>query len=55
MMASEVEKFLDKWGVRHRVSSAYHPHSNNCAETAVKTFKRLLMENMKSSLGLLQD
>ena len=47
-MASEVEKFLNKWGVRHRVSSAYHPHSNNRAETAVKTCKRLLMENMDS-------
>ena len=55
MMASEVEKFLKKWGVRHRVSSAYHPHSNNCAETAVKTCKRLLMENMDSQGDLDTD
>merc|ERR1711954_113634 len=46
MISSEVEKFFSKWGVRHRVSSAYFPHSNNRAETAVKTCKRLLMENM---------
>ena len=46
MISSEVRKFFSKWGVRHRVSSAYFPHSNNRAETAVKTCKRLLMENM---------
>ena len=26
MVASEVEKFLNKWGVKHRVSSSYFPH-----------------------------
>ena len=55
MMASEVEKFLNKWGVRHRVSSSYFPHSNNRAETAVKTCKRLLMENMDSQGDLDTD
>ena len=54
-MASEVEKFLNKWGVRHRVSSSYFPHSNNRAETAVKTCKRLLMENMDSQGDLDTD
>ena len=54
-MATVVKKFLDKWGVRHRVSSAYHPHSNNRAETAVKTCKRLLMENMDSQGDLDTD
>ena len=55
MMASEVEKFLNKWGVKHRVSSSYFPHSNNRAETAVKTCKRLLMENMDSQGDLDTD
>ena len=55
MMASEVKNFLNKWGVRHRVSSSYYPHSNNRAETAVKTCKRLLMENMDSQGDLDTD
>ena len=55
MVASEVEKFLNKWGVRHRVCSSYYPHSNNRAETAVKTCKRLLMKNMDSQGDLDTD
>merc|ERR1711978_354557 len=54
-MASEVKKFLNKCRVRHRVSSSYFPHSNNRAETAVKTCKRLLMENMDSQGDLDTD
>ena len=46
MIYHEVQTFLMKWGVHHRLSSAYFPHSNNRAELAVKTAKRLLMENM---------
>ena len=37
--------FLKNWGVKHRISSAYFPHSNSRAEIAVKTVKRLIMEN----------
>ena len=37
---------LKTWGVRHRLSSAYYPHSNCRAEIAVKTGKRLLRENI---------
>ena len=41
--------FFKKWGVeRHRISSDYFPHSNLRAETAVKTTKRLLMDNTGS-------
>lgn len=40
------ESFLKRWGVRHRTSSAYHPSSNGRAELAVKSTKRLLMENV---------
>ena len=38
-------EFLTNWGVQHRLCSAYHPHSNNRAETAVKTMKRLIAGN----------
>ena len=42
-------EFLRTWGVtEHRVSSAYHPHSNLRAETAVKSGKRLLLDNTRS-------
>ena len=40
--------FLKAWGTEHRVSSSYHPHSNLRAETAVKSCKRLLMDNTRS-------
>jgi hypothetical protein len=39
-------EFLSRWGVRHRLSSAYFPQSNGCAEVAVKTAKRMLMANI---------
>jgi hypothetical protein len=37
---------LKVWCIRHRLSSAYFPHSNCRAELAVKTGKRLLRDNM---------
>merc|ERR1711923_57569 len=46
--SAQFREFLKTWGVsNHRVSSAYHPHSNLRAETAVKSGKRLLMDNTK--------
>ena len=38
--------FMDRWGVEHRVSSAYYPRSNKRAEVAVKSAKRLVMDNL---------
>ena len=38
--------FLDRWGVQHRVSSAYYPRANKRAEVGVKSAKRLVMENL---------
>ena len=35
MVASEVEKSLSRWGVRHRVSSSYYPHSNKWDKSGV--------------------
>ena len=34
-------EFLCRWGVKHRLSEAYHPQSNGRAEVAVKSAKRL--------------
>ena len=39
------EKFLRKWGVKHRLSSAYFPQSNGRVKVAVKKAKRLLQSN----------
>ena len=43
--ASVTKEFLNKWGVKPRVSSAYYPQSNGRAEVAVKIAKRLLRDN----------
>ena len=42
------QEFLQLWGVKHRVSSDYNPHSNLRAETGVKSAKRILIDNTKS-------
>ena len=44
--AQETKDFLNRWGVRHRLSSAYHASSNGRAELAVKSTKRLLVDNI---------
>ena len=44
--AQETADFLKRWGVKHRLSSAYHPKSNGRAELAVKSTKRLLEDNI---------
>ena len=46
IMSDTVKSCLSRWGVKHRLSSAYFPHSNNRAELAVKTGKRLLRDNL---------
>ncbi len=44
--ADATGEFLRRWGVKHRLSSAYHPQSNGRAEVAVKSAKRLLRSNV---------
>ena len=54
-IASNTKTFLDRWGVNHRKSSAYHPQSNGRAEVAVKSAKRLLRSNISPSGSLDSD
>ena len=53
--AHKFANFLKTWGVYHRQSSAYFPHSNSRAELAVKTAKRCITENVDSMGNLNQD
>ena len=45
-MAGQVQDFLRRFQVHHRVSSAHNPHSNQRAELGVKTMKRLCRDNV---------
>ena len=53
--AKVTKDFLKRYGIHHRMSSAYHPVSNGRAESAVKASKRLLMENVGSNGELNND
>ena len=55
MMSETVQNCFKRWGIHHRLSSAYFPHSNSRAELAVKTGKRLLRENMSITGSLNTD
>jgi hypothetical protein len=55
MMSEVVQNFLQRWGLKHRLSSAYNPHSNSRAELAVKSGKRILRDNMNNRGGLNTD
>ena len=54
-MAYETQKFLSDYGVRHRVLSVAYPHSNQRAELAVRSMKRLCRENTNSGDSLAND
>ena len=54
-LAGHTQDFLKRWGVRHRISSAYFPQSNGRAEVAVKKAKRLLLSNTSSTGSLDND
>ena len=54
-MSGVVQSFLQRWGVKHRLSSAYNPHSNTRAELAVKTGKRILRDNLSTKGSLDTD
>ena len=40
-VSGEVQKFLGRYGIRHRLSSVGNPHSNQRAEVGIKSMKRL--------------
>jgi hypothetical protein len=50
-----LREFLRRWGVQHRISSAYNPQSNGRAEVAVKATKRLLRSNVGPTGNLDND
>ena len=47
--SNAMAELLKEFGIRHRVSSAYHPHSNMRAELAVKNIKRAIRQNVDSN------
>ena len=54
-MATVTRQFLKNWGVAHRQSSSYHPHSNCRAELGVKVAKRLITGNTSPNGDLNRD
>ena len=54
-VSQEMEDFLARYGVTHRVSSAYYPRGNKRSEVAVKSGKRLVMDNLAPNGSLDSD
>ena len=54
-VAQETKDFFLRWGIRHRLSSVSLPSSNGRAELAVKSTKRLLMDNVSPNGELDND
>ena len=50
--AAVTQTFLESWRVKHRLCSVGNPHANSRAEIAVKTVKRMLMQNTLPSGSL---
>ena len=48
----KMKDMLESYGIQHRISSAYNPHANCRAEVAVKSMKRLMMDNISSDGSL---
>ncbi|XP_064081491.1 uncharacterized protein K02A2.6-like [Macrobrachium nipponense] len=41
--SNEFRDFMERWGVRHVITSPYYPQSNGHAEAAVKSMKHLIL------------
>ena len=54
-VSREMEMFLTRYGVTHRVSSNYYPRGNKRAEVAVKSGKRLILDNISPDGSLNTD
>ena len=50
-----IKDFMSRWGITHRLSSAYHPQSNGRAEVALKAMKRLLVDNVDENGNINTD
>ena len=50
-----MEEFFDKWGIVHRVSTAYHARANKRGEVGVKSAKRLIRGNVTQTGSLQTD
>ena len=55
LLAKETQDFFKRWGVVHRLSSAYFPSSNGRAEVSIKAVKQMLHDNIKSDGSLDTD
>ena len=53
--SAELEDWLQRWGIHHRVSSYYYPRSNKRAEVSVKSAKRMIMNNLGPNGSLDSD
>ena len=53
--SADMRAFLERWGVKVRLSSAHYPQSNGRAEAAVKSAKRTLRDNTSGDGGLDND
>ena len=54
-IANRFKKFLEDWGVKHRISSAHYPQSNGRAEVGVKSAKRIVLDNTSADRSLDND
>ena len=52
LSATSLKQALQDWGIHHRILSVAHTRSNGRAEVAVKSMKRLLMDNTGPHGGL---
>ena len=52
LSATSLKQALQDWGIHHRISSVAHARSNGRAEVAVKSMKRLLVDNTGPHGGL---
>ena len=53
--SAEMSAFCLRWGVKQRISSAYYAQSNKRAEVAVKSAKRIIMDNLSRTGSLDTD
>ena len=54
-VSHDMEMFLTRYGVSHRVASNYYPRGNKRAEVGVKSGKRLILDNISPSGSLNTD